>query len=161
MLTPKSPAASRCEMTELVLPGDANALGTIFGGKVMHWVDVAAAVAAMRHAGMQVVTASIDALHFLGPIRVGEVVTLKAQVNEVFQTSLEVGVRVEAEDPRRPAGGRRYTTKAYLTFVAVDEAGRPVPVPPLGPTTEEETRRQRDARARREIRKQARGAPPA
>src|ERR1700730_4270332 len=95
----RPPGPSRCEMTEIVLPGDANALGTIFGGKVMQWGDIAASVAAMRHAGRQVVTASIDALHFLSPIRVGEVVVLRAQVNEAFGTSLEVGVRVEAEDP--------------------------------------------------------------
>src|SRR5579862_7791001 len=107
----RPPSLSRCEMTELVLPGDANSLGTIFGGKVMQWVDIAAAVAAMRHAGMQVVTASIDALHFLTPIRVGEVVVLRAQVNEVFRSSMEVGVRVEAEDPRKVAAGRRYTTR--------------------------------------------------
>lgn len=141
-------------MTELVLPGDANALGTIFGGKIMHWVDIAAAVAAMRHAGSSVVTASIDALHFLGPIRIGEVVVLQAQVNEAFHTSMEVGVRVEAEDPRVP--GRRYTTKAYLTFVAINAAGQPIPVPPILPETDEDHRRQRDARARRAARQQQR-----
>jgi acyl-CoA hydrolase len=141
-------AGSRCEMTELVLPGDANALGTIFGGKIMQWVDIAAAIAAMRHAGCQVVTASIDALHFLGPVRVGEVVILKAQVNAVFRTSMEVGVRVEAEDPRK-SPDRRYTTKAYLTFVAVDPDGAPLIVPPLLLDSEEDRRRCADAKARR------------
>lgn len=154
----RPPALSRCEMTELVLPGDANVLGTIFGGKVMQWVDIAAAVAAMRHAGTQVVTASIDALHFLSPIRVGEVVVLRAQVNEVFHTSMEVGVRVEAEDPRRSSQGRRYTTRAYLTFVALDVlTGKPVRVPGLLPETDEDRRRQEQARARREARRQAIG----
>jgi acyl-CoA hydrolase len=148
---PRAPAQSRCEMTEIVLPGDANALGTIFGGKVMQWVDIAASVAAMRHAGTQVVTASIDALHFLGPVRVGEVVVLTAQVNEAFRTSMEVGVQVEAEDPRRP-GARRDTTTAYLTFVALGEDGQPAPVPPLSPTTDAERRRQAEARARRQAR---------
>lgn len=158
METAKTPSQSRCEMTEIVLPGDANSLGTIFGGKVMQWVDVAASVAAMRHAGTQVVTASIDALHFLGPVRVGEVLTLRAQVNAVFSTSMEVGVRVEAEDPRRVAEtGRRYTTKAYLTFVAVDAHGKPCRVPPLLAETDEDRRRQQQARARREARRQARG----
>lgn len=156
-LAPRTPARSRCEMTELVLPGDANALGTIFGGRVMQWVDIAAGIAAMRHAGGSVVTASIDALHFLGPIRVGEVVTLKAQVNEAFRTSMEVGVRVEAEDPRC---GRRYTTRAYLTFVAVDDQGRPVAVPPLHPETDDDRRRQAEARARRAARTRDREQPP-
>lgn len=151
MTEPRPARKSRCEMTEIVLPGDANALGTIFGGKVMQWVDIAASVAAMRHAGRQVVTASIDALHFLGPVRVGEVVVLTAQVNEAFGTSLEVGVQVEAEDPRRP-GVRRDTTKAYLTFVALGDDGRPAPVPPLLPETEEERQRQAEARARRQAR---------
>ena len=152
----RAPSLSRCEMTEIVLPSDANALGTIFGGKIMQWVDIAAAVAAMRHAGMQVVTASIDALHFLTPIRVGEVVVLQAQVNEVFRSSMEVGVRVEAENPRDFGSGRRYTTRAYLTFVALDAAtGKPMRVPPIVPATDEERRRQLEARARREARRQA------
>ncbi|MDW8281045.1 MAG: acyl-CoA thioesterase [Myxococcales bacterium] len=145
------PRQSRCEMTEVVLPGDANALGTIFGGKLMQWVDIAASVAAMRHCGRPVVTASIDALHFLEPVRVGEVVVIQAQVNESFRTSMEVGVRVEVEDPRQP-GQRRYTTKAYLTFVALDEEGRPTPVPPVTPENEEDLRRQHEARARRQAR---------
>lgn len=151
----KFPRQSRCEMTEIVLPGDANARGTIFGGKLVQWVDIAASVAAMRHSGRPVVTASIDALHFLEPVRVGEVVVIQAQVNEAFRTSMEVGVRVEVEDPRQP-GQRRYTTKAYLTFVALDEEGRPVPVPSIVPESEEDQRRQRDARARRQARQAVR-----
>jgi acyl-CoA hydrolase len=146
----KTPSASRVEMTELVLPGDTNALGTIFGGKVMQWIDIAASVAAMRHSGGNVVTASIDALTFLTPIQLGEIVRLQAQVNFVGQTSMEVGVRVEAEDPTN--GARRYTTKAYLTFVAIDERGKPRAVPPLSPQSDDERRRAEDARGRRAAR---------
>src|SRR5690242_2373258 len=137
-------------MTEVVLPGDTNALGTIFGGKVMQWIDIAASVAGMRHAGGPVVTASIDALHFLTPIQVGEVVLLEAQVNYVGRTSMEIGVRVEAENPA--TRGRRYTTKAYLTFVAIDGDGRPQPLPPLELETEEDRRRHADAEGRRRAR---------
>jgi acyl-CoA hydrolase len=134
-------------MTEIVMPGDSNVLGTIFGGKVMQWIDVAAAVAGMRHAGGLVVTASIDALHFVTPIAVGEVVVLRAQVNFVGSTSMEVGVRVEAESPRTRE--RRLTTKAYLTFVGIDEAGRPRRLPPLALETDEDRRRNAAAEARR------------
>lgn len=138
---------SRVEMTEIVLPGDANALNTVFGGKVMQWIDIAASVAAMRHSGGQVVTASIDGLQFLTPIHVGEVVTLRASVNFTGRTSMEVGVRVDAENMN--TGERRYTTKAYLTFVALDRAGKPRAVPPLELESEEDRRRHADARARR------------
>jgi acyl-CoA hydrolase len=141
-----TPAASRVVMTQLVLPGDTNAHHTIFGGKVMQWIDIAASVAAMRHSGGQVVTASIDALHFLTPIHLGEIVVLQAQVNYAGRTSMEIGVRVEAEDPR--TGARRYTTKAYLTFVAVAE-GKPRTIPALELETDEDRRRCEDAAARR------------
>ena len=137
-------------MTEIVLPGDTNALGTIFGGKVMQWIDVAASVAGMRHSGGNVVTASIDGLTFLTPIHLGEIVLLKAQVNFVGRTSMEIGVRVEAENPR--SGERRYTTKAYLTFVAIDAAGKPRAVAPLLLDTDEDRRRAADAVARRNAR---------
>ena len=138
---------SRVEMTEIVLPGDTNALGSIFGGKVMQWIDIAASVAAMRHSGGNVVTASIDGLQFLTPIHVGEVVTLKASVNFAGRSSMEVGVRVDAENIA--TGERRYTTKAYLTFVAVDKAGRPRSVPSLELETDEDRRRYDDAKVRR------------
>jgi acyl-CoA hydrolase len=137
-------------MTELVLPGDTNALGTIFGGKVMQWIDIAASVAGMRHSGGNVVTASIDALTFLTPIQLGEIVRLRAQVNYVGKTSMEIGVRVEAENPRN--GSWRYTTKAYLTFVAIDADGKPRPIPPLLLESEEDTRRSSEAEARRKAR---------
>lgn len=150
-----TPLASRVEMTELVLPGDANSLGTIFGGKVMQWIDVAAAVAAMRHAKGAVVTASVDAIHFLTPIHVGEIVVIQAQVNVTGKTSMEVGVRVEADDPK--TGSRRYTTKAYLTFVAVDAQGKPRAVPPLALETDNDRRRAEAASRRRQARLGNRG----
>jgi acyl-CoA hydrolase len=147
---PKSPRESRVEMTELVLPGDTNALGTIFGGKVMQWIDIAASVAGMRHSGGNVVTASIDGLTFLTPIHLGEIVRLQAQVNFVGKTSMEIGVRVEAENPKN--GAWRYTTKAYLTFVAIDAAGKPRPIRPLRLENDEDARRSSDAEARRQAR---------
>jgi acyl-CoA hydrolase len=143
-----TPAASRVEMTQIVMPTHTNgAGGMMFGGVIMQWIDVCAGVAAMRHAGGAVVTASIDRLDFLHPIRVGDVVILQAQVNYAFRTSMEVGCRVEVEDPR--TRDRRYTTKAYLTFVAVDDGGEPREVPPLEPETDLDRRRMNDAEARR------------
>ena len=146
----KPPRESRVEMTEIVLPGDTNALGTIFGGKVMQWIDIAASVAGMRHSGGSVVTASIDALTLLTPIHLGEIVRLQAQVNYVGRTSMEVGVRVDAENPRTAT--RRYTTKAYLTFVAIDADGKPRAIPPLLAESDEDRRRAADGEARRKAR---------
>jgi acyl-CoA hydrolase len=154
---PRPSSASRVEMTEIVLPVHANALGTIFGGTVMQWIDIAASVAGMRHAGSSVVTASIDGLQFLSPIHVGEVVTLRASVNFVGRTSMEIGVRVEAENPRSGSGEHRYTTKAYLTFVAVDDKGLPRLIAPLELESDEDRRRHADAQARRRARLGARG----
>jgi acyl-CoA hydrolase len=143
----RAPGSSRVEMTQIVMPSHTNgAGGVLFGGVVMQWIDVCAGVSAMRHAGGAVVTASIDRLDFLSPIRLGDIVVLQAQVNFAARTSMEVGCRVETEDPR--SGVRRYTTKAYLTFVAVDEHGRPRPVPAVAPASPEEQRRF-DAAARR------------
>jgi acyl-CoA hydrolase len=151
-----TPARSRVEMTQIVMPQHANGTrGVLFGGVVVQWIDVCAGVAGMRHAGGPVVTASIDRLDFLCPIHVGDIVILQAQVNFVHKTSMEVGCRVETEDPRTRA--RRYTTKAYLTFVAVDDQGRPRPVPPLLLTTEEERRRHGEAQERRAARLASRG----
>jgi acyl-CoA hydrolase len=149
-LEPRPTSLSRVQMTQLVLPGDTNAHGTIFGGRVMQWIDVAGAVAAMRHSGGNVVTASIDALAFLTPIHLGEIVVLQAQVNFVGRTSMEIGVRVEAESPRTRA--HRYTTKAYLTFVAVDGDGKARAVPSLVLENDEDRRRHADAEARRAAR---------
>ena len=138
------------ETVQIVLPGLTNVHGTIFGGMLMQWIDIAAGVAAGRHAGGAVVTASMDRLHFLTPVHLGEVVTLQAQVNFAARTSMEVGVRVFAEG--RPGQPRRQATRAYLTFVAVDEAGRPREVPPLVLVTADDRRRCRDAGRRRAVR---------
>jgi acyl-CoA hydrolase len=154
--TAGTPRASRVETAQLVLPGLTNTHGTIFGGMLMQWIDIAAGIAAGRHAGQPVVTASMDRLHFLGPVHIGEVVILQAMVNYVARTSMEVGVRVFAENPGTTK--RRQTTRAYLTFVAVDEAGRPQEVPPLRPQTAEERRRFADAQGRRAVRLRERRA---
>lgn len=148
-------SASRTEMTELVLPQDANLLGNILGGRVMHLIDVAGAIAAHRHCHRQVVTASVDHLDFLNPVRVGDLIVLEAQVNRAFHTSMEVGVEVFSEDSA--AGIRKHTTKALLTYVALDEAGHPAPVPPLIVGTREERQRYREAGQRRNLRLKARG----
>src|SRR6202166_3100996 len=131
-------SASRTEMTEIVLPQDSNLLGNILGGRVMHMIDIAGAIAAHRHCRRQVVTASVDHLDFLNPVRVGDLIVLEAQVNRAFHTSVEVGVEVFAEDS--VAGVVRKSTQAFLTFVALDELGKPVPVPPLIAETSEERR---------------------
>ena len=151
-----TPSWSRVEMTQIVMPTHTNgAGGVLFGGIVMQWIDVCAGVAAMRHAGGAVVTASIDRLDFMSPIRVGDIVILQAQVNFAARTSMEVGCRVETEDPRTRA--RRYTTKAYLTFVAVDGEGRPRPVPPLRVDNDADKRRFEEADRRRRDRLRAAG----
>ena len=146
-----TPAYSRVETTQIVMPNHTNGpAGILFGGVVMQWIDICGGVAAMRHAGGPVVTASIDRLDFLSPIRVGDIVILQAQVNFVHLTSMEVGCRVETEDPRTRS--RRNTTKAYLTFVAVDEQGRPRRVPPLVLVTPDDKRRHGEAMERRRLR---------
>jgi acyl-CoA hydrolase len=156
MATPKPVSQSRVEHTHLVMPGDANNLGTAFGGMIMQWTDVAGALAAMRHARGPVVTVSIDQLTFLAPIRIGHMALLTAQVNAVFSTSMEVGVEVSSEDPM--TGERRKCCDAYLTFVALGPDRRPTAVPPLLAETEEEKRREREARVRREARLALRAA---
>ncbi|HTT71159.1 MAG TPA: acyl-CoA thioesterase [Anaeromyxobacteraceae bacterium] len=149
-LTAKLASTSRVEMTELVMPSDANVLGTAFGGRVMQWTDLAASMAAMRHARMPVVTASIDELAFLSPIRVGEIAVLRAQVNAVFGSSMEVEVAVSAESPA--AGEKRPCCRAFLTFVALGPDGKPAKAPLLLTETGEEERRAREAERRREER---------
>lgn len=144
-------SASRSEMAEVVLPAETNLLGKLLGGHVMHLVDVVAAMAASRHANSYVVTASVDYIDFRNPINLGEIVILKAQVNRVFQTSMEVGVKVFSENAL--TGERKHTTTAYVTFVALDANTRaPKPVPPLILKTAEEKRRWRDAGERRKAR---------
>jgi acyl-CoA hydrolase len=153
---PLTPTGSRCVMTQIVMPGHTNgAAGVLFGGVLMQWIDVCAGVAAMRHAGGAVVTASIDRLDFIVPVKLGDVVVLQAQVNYARRTSMEVGCRVETEDPRTRE--RRYTTKAYLTFVAIDAATRPRPVPPLQLEGEDDRRRFAAAERRRVERLRAAG----
>jgi len=131
---------------------DANPLGNVHGGVIMREVDTAAGTAATRHAGRPAVTAAIDELSFLQPVRVGDVLIVHARVNDVGRTSIEVGVKVEAEPWE--GGPRRHTTSAYLVFVALDDEGKPTPVPPLLVETEEERRRQAQARIRRQIRQE-------
>jgi acyl-CoA hydrolase len=153
---PFSPRWSRTETAQIVLPGMTNVHGTIFGGMLMQWIDVSAAIASARHAAGPVVTASMDRLHFLMPVRLGAVVVIQAQVNFAARTSMEVGVRVFVEDPRTRA--RAQATRAYLTFVAVDDAGHPRPVQPLVLETDEDRRRFAAAEARRAVRLQERRA---
>ncbi len=147
---PKSPAESAVTMTEIVLPSDTNALGTIFGGKIMSWIDIAGAIAASRHSRRVVVTASIDALHFLAPVKVGHVVHIRARVNFTSRTSMEVGIRVDSENPI--SGELTHTATAYATFVALDDHGRPTLVPPIQPENTEDKRRHDAAKKRRESR---------
>lgn len=151
---PFTPRASRVEAVHIVLPGQTNALGTIFGGTLMQWIDVAGAIAAARHAQGPVVTASMDRLHFLRPVKLGEVVIVQAQVNFAARTSMEVGVRVLAEDQR--TRHQVQATRAYLTFVAIDEQGRPRPVQPLVTESLEDERRLQAATRRRAARLQER-----
>jgi acyl-CoA hydrolase len=143
-------------MTQIVMPMHTNGVaGVMFGGIMMQWIDVCAGVAAMRHAAGAVLTASIDRLDFLSPVKVGEIVVLHAQVNYTARTSMEVGCRVETEAMQ--TGTRRYVTKAYLTFVAVDGDGRPRPIPPIKLVSDEDRRRHSDAEFRRTARLRASG----
>lgn len=146
----RSPDASRVTMTELVLPQHTNALGTVFGGVVMSWVDIAAATCALRHCNKPVVTASIDALHFLAPIKLGWVVTLLASINYASKKSCEIGVRILAENPI--TSEKYHTATAYLTFVPVDGNGNSVGINPVLPETQEDHRRYSDAQRRRQSR---------
>ena len=151
VLPGKTVDVSRSEMSEVVLPAETNALGKLLGGRVMHLVDIAGAIAAYRHSNSYVVTASVDYIDFRNPVNLGEIVILKAQVNRVFHTSMEVGVEVYSENPL--TSERKHTTTAYVTFVAIDEyTRRPKPVPPLILKTADEKRRYREAEARRKVR---------
>jgi acyl-CoA hydrolase len=149
-LTPKPSSASRIALSRQMEVTDANFAGNVHGGSIMKLVDTAAGLAATKHCGGLAVTAAMDEMTFLEPVYLGEVVTVKASVNEAFRTSMEVGVRVEAENV---ATGRKvHTSSAYLVFVAIDEQGKPRPVPPLVAETNEERQRQREARLRRDAR---------
>jgi acyl-CoA hydrolase len=150
----KTPADSAVETRYLVMPGNANAFGTAFGGAIMSWVDQVAAMAAQRHCGGQVVTAGIDSLAFEKPVHVGDQVILLATVNYVSKTSMEVGVKVIGENPM--TGARFVATRAFLTLVAIDDDHRPVPAAPLMPKTDQEKRRWNNAALRVKARKQLR-----
>lgn len=141
---------SQHETSELMMPHHANNLGHVFGGVMLSMMDKTAAVAALRHCRMTVVTASIDRVDFREPIHVGDLVVMKASVNYVGRTSMEVGVRVEAEELL--SGRRRHTNSCYLTFVAVDSNGRPIEVVPVMPETPDEKRRYQAAQQRRDVR---------
>jgi acyl-CoA hydrolase len=138
------------EYSEFALPNDANTLGNVLGGKVMHLVDLAAALASVRHSRCSVVTASVDHMSFLHPIHIGKLIVLRSSVNRVFRTSMEVGVRVEVEN--LVTGEIQHTSSAYLTFVALDKSGQRVPIPSVIPETEDETRRYEEAEERRAYR---------
>jgi acyl-CoA hydrolase len=150
----KPVSSSQVVMTQLVLPSHTNALDTVFGGTIMSWIDIAAAIAAQRHSNKAVVTASMDQLNFIAPVKKGWVVNLKASVNFVSRTSMEVGVKVEAENPT--TSELFHTATAYMTFVALDGNGRPTTVPELELITDVEKRRFEAAKKRREHRLQNR-----
>lgn len=155
-LAPRPASESAAEMLQLVLPNDTNPLGFVLGGTVMHWIDVVAAIAAHRHAKRLCVTASMDDLSFEAPIPMGDVAHLKAKVTHTSRSSLEVRVDVEGET--LSTGGRRHTSTAFLTFVAIDETGRPVPVPPLLVRPEDEAEHQAAvARYKARIERRTRG----
>ena len=149
-ITSKKVSSSQVVMTQLVLPSHTNSLDTVFGGTVMSWIDIAAAIAAQRHSNKAVVTASIDQLNFIAPIKKGWVVNLRASVNYTSRTSMEVGVKVEAENP--VTSELFHTASAYLTFVALGSDGKPSSVPTLDLESDVEKRRFAAAQKRRELR---------
>jgi len=144
------PSQTHTEQTWIVMPGQCNSLNTVFGGQVMAWVDVVAAVAAQRFCRSSVVTAAMDQLIFRAPVLLGQIAVLRAQVNWAGRSSMEVGVRVESEDPK--TGERVHTSTAYLTFVALDADRNRVVVPTLQPQTDVDRRRHEDAQVRRDRR---------
>jgi acyl-CoA hydrolase len=150
-LEPRPVCDSQSEMAEIVLPNDANPLAALLGGRLMHWIDLAGALAAHRHSRNFVVTASVDHIDFLVPVRVGDLVILRSSVNRVFQTSMEVGVKVFVE--HYISNTSQHVGSAYLTFVAIDREGNRLKVAPVIPETEEQRRRYDDAGRRREIRR--------
>ncbi|HTE68633.1 MAG TPA: acyl-CoA thioesterase [Actinomycetes bacterium] len=149
-LAPRAPSASRVTLSQHMDLAHANFMGNVHGGEIMKLIDTAAGIAASRHAGGPVVTASLDEMSFMHPVHVGDVVLVHASVNDVGRTSLEVGVRVESEEIL--SGRRTHTSSAYLVFVALDERGQPRPVPALVPETDRDRHRQAEAKIRREHR---------
>ena len=152
-LQPRPASDSYTEMVQVVLPNDANPLGFLLGGTAMHLIDIAGAIACHRHTRSLVVTAAVDGLQFLNPVKVGDLIVLKASVTATFHSSLEVEVEVFSEEVL--TGERRLTSRAYLTFVAIDRAGNRVPIPPLLLQTDQERQRARDAEVRRAARLEA------
>jgi acyl-CoA hydrolase len=155
-LKPRTVRETQHETSEIMMPQHANNLGHVFGGVILSMMDRTSAVAAIRHARNDCVTVSVDRVDFREPIHLGDLVIMKASVNFVGRTSMEVGVRIEAENLR--TGERRHTNSCYLTFVAIDGKGRPVEVPPLLPETDDERRRHAAARERRRRRLEERNA---
>ncbi|HEY0161038.1 MAG TPA: acyl-CoA thioesterase [Edaphobacter sp.] len=143
-------AESQSERSEIIFPSDANALGNLFGGRLMQYIDLVGAIAACRHAQAITVTASMDHLDFLAPVRVGDLLILKSSVNRAFRTSMEVGVKAMVEDIR--TSRLRHVSSAYLTYVAMDMSGTRLVVPQVLPETEHQKRRYEDAARRREMR---------
>jgi acyl-CoA hydrolase len=150
-LAPRPVRDSQSEMAEIVLPNDANPLDALLGGRLMHWIDLAGAMAAHRHSRNYVVTAAVDRIDFLVPVKVGDLIILRSSVNRVFTTSMEVGVKVFVED--YIADTAKHVASAYLTFVAVDRSGVHLKVAAVIPETEDQRRRYDDAGRRREIRR--------
>ncbi|RYF67944.1 MAG: acyl-CoA thioesterase, partial [Cytophagaceae bacterium] len=150
MPQPKRASESHTIMTEMVLPNDTNTLNNLMGGRLLHFMDIAAAIAAQKHSNRVVVTASVDNVSFAEPIKLGNIVTMKAQVTRAFSSSMEVFIEVWAEDI--PAGVRVSTNSAYYTFVAVDQSGRPIEVPPVIAETDDEKARFESALRRRQLR---------
>lgn len=148
----RKPSESAMTTARLMMPTDANVIGNVFGGSIMKYMDEIAAIVAWRHAGKNVVTASIDSMSFFAPVYIGNLLILKASVNYVGRTSMEIGVRIEALDPSTRRG--THTSSCYLTYVALDEKGKPTPIPPLIVTTRDEKRRFKDALVRRKLRKE-------
>jgi acyl-CoA hydrolase len=146
----KYPRESLVNMTELVLPNDTNTLNNLMGGRLMHWMDIVSAIAGQKHCNSTVVTASVDNISFRSPIQLGDVVTLRARVTRAFNSSVEIRIDVEAENI--PEGKKIASNSAYFTFVAVDEEGRPMPVPEVEPETEEERTLYEGALRRRQLR---------
>ena len=146
----RSVCSSYVTMTEVVYPTHTNHLNTVFGGVVMSWVDIAGSISALRYSGRLVVTASIDDVHFIAPAYTGDILNIKASVNYVHRTSMEVGVRVESENPVKNISS--HIVSAYLTFVALDKDKKPTMVPPLEAKTEIEKRRYQEGALRRKWR---------
>ena len=149
--TLRTVAASQAERSEIIFPADANPIGNLFGGRLMQFIDLVGATAAFRHAHAITVTASMDHLDFVAPVRVGDLLILKASVNRVFRTSMEVGVRAMVEDVLGD-GGLRHVSSAYLNYVAVDRAGQRIEIAQVTPETAHQQRRYEEAGMRRELR---------